>query len=128
MSHESVELGNCRVVLVRPHYAGNLGATARVMHNFGLNQLVLVDPVANPEDEEAKRLATHGEFILHTSRIVASLEQAVADCVLVVATSARRAGYFGLPLPELCDPWPRLSFLPGSAVRFRLSSARNRPG
>ncbi|HEV3144136.1 MAG TPA: RNA methyltransferase [Gemmataceae bacterium] len=88
------DLRNCRVVLVRPHYAGNLGATARVMHNFSQTELILVDPLANPKDEEAKRLATHGEFILESARIVKSLEEAVADCVLVVATSARSTSLF----------------------------------
>jgi tRNA/rRNA methyltransferase len=64
------------------------------MHNFGLATLVLVDPIANPSDEEAKRLATHGEFILHSARVFRSFEEAVADCKLVVATSARNAGVF----------------------------------
>lgn len=82
----------CRVVLVRPHYAGNVGATARAMHNFGLTRLVLVEPVADPRDAEARRLATHGEFILDHLEIVPTLGAAVADCVFVAATSARTAG------------------------------------
>jgi tRNA/rRNA methyltransferase len=82
----------CRVVLVRPHYAGNLGATARVMHNFGLSRLVLVDPIADRSSVEARRLATHGEFILDQAVIVPDLQTAVADCVLVAATSAKVAG------------------------------------
>jgi tRNA C32,U32 (ribose-2'-O)-methylase TrmJ len=46
---------NCRVVLVRPHIAANLGATARVMRNMGLSDLVLVDPVADPNDRAARQ-------------------------------------------------------------------------
>jgi len=99
------DLHNCRVVLVRPHYAGNLGATARVMHNFGLTQLVLVDGIANPIDDEARRLSTHGEFILQAARSIQNMDEAVADCVLVVATSARSAGVFrstsSLPLRQI---------------------------
>lgn len=87
-------VSNCRVVLVRTHYAGNLGATARVMHNFGLSQLLLVDPQADPNDCEARRLSTHGEFILDRARIVADLQTAVADCHLVVATSSQAEGVF----------------------------------
>lgn len=83
---------SCRVVLVRPHYAGNLGATARVMHNFGLNRLVLVDPIADRASVEARRLSTQGEFILDQAVIVPDLQTAVADCVLVAATSAKLAG------------------------------------
>jgi tRNA/rRNA methyltransferase len=82
----------CRVVLVRPHYAGNLGAAARVMHNFGLSRLVLVDPIADRASVEARRLATHGEFILDQAAIVPDLQTAVADCVLAAATSAKVAG------------------------------------
>ena len=89
-------MDNCRVVLVRPHYAGNIGATARVMRNFGLTRLVLVDPIADRMDAEARRLSTHGEAILDGAEIVPSLQVAVADCVLVVATSANSATVLGI--------------------------------
>ena len=48
-----MSLDRCRVVLVEPRIAANLGATARVMHNFGLKDLVLVAPQADPNDREA---------------------------------------------------------------------------
>lgn len=85
-------LSNCRIVLVRPHYAGNLGSTARVMRNFGLADLVLVAPYASTNDLEARRLATHGLGILDTARVVPELTDAVADCVFTLATSALTAG------------------------------------
>jgi tRNA/rRNA methyltransferase len=85
---------NCRVVLVRTQIAANLGATARVMRNMGLTDLVLVAPTADLHDEQARKLSTHGEVILDSCRIVADLADAVADCVLVVATSARLGGLF----------------------------------
>jgi tRNA/rRNA methyltransferase len=87
-------LTNCRVVLVRPQVAGNVGATARAMRNFGLTDLVLVDPVADPADREARRLSTHGESILTSARVVPDLGDAVADCSVVAATSANTAGLF----------------------------------
>jgi tRNA C32,U32 (ribose-2'-O)-methylase TrmJ len=58
-----MSLDNCRIVLVRPRVAGNLGSTARVMRNMGLSDLVLVAPEADPEDPRARRLSTHGEAI-----------------------------------------------------------------
>ena len=85
-------LANCRVVLVRPHYAGNVGATARVMRNFGLSHLVLVAPEADVTARQARQLSTHGEAILDQARVVADLGKAVADCVLVVGTSAHSGG------------------------------------
>src|SRR5437763_759602 len=107
-------LEHCRVVLVRPHIAANLGATARVMRNMGLTQLVLVAPVANPADPRARQLSTHGETILQQARCVAELGEAVADCGLVVGTSARTGGLFrrqsmGTPeeiLPPLVEVLP----------------------
>jgi tRNA/rRNA methyltransferase len=89
-----MSLQNCRVVLVRTHYPGNLGATARVMRNMGLTDLVLVDPQAGPAEREARRLSAHGEEVLERARVVADLGEAVADCVLVAATSARVGGPF----------------------------------
>lgn len=81
-----------RVVLVRPQFPGNLGATARVMHNFGCTELVLVDPRASSDDAEARRMATRGEFILEKARKVASLQQALDDCRFTVATSSNVHG------------------------------------
>ncbi len=80
---------DCRVVLVRPQFAGNIGATARIMRNMGLEHLALVAPEASLEDRQARQLSTHGEEILDRARIVADLGEAVADCLLVVGTSAR---------------------------------------
>jgi tRNA/rRNA methyltransferase len=85
-------LQRCRVVLVRPAIAANLGAAARVMRNMGLNELVLVAPEADPADRNARQLSTHGERILTRARIVSTFDEAVADCQLVVATSARIGG------------------------------------
>jgi tRNA/rRNA methyltransferase len=104
---------NCRVVLVRTEVAANIGATARVMRNMGLSDLVLVDPVADPRDRQARQLSTHGEEILNNCRVVPDLGTALADCVLVAATSARTAGpvrqLAGLPeeiMPRLLGAMP----------------------
>jgi tRNA/rRNA methyltransferase len=87
-------LENCRVVLVRPEVAGNVGSVARAMKNFGLRDLVLVAPKADPTDPEARRFSTHGEAILAEARVVPDMGAAVADCVLVAGTSARAGGLF----------------------------------
>jgi tRNA/rRNA methyltransferase len=89
-----VSLELCRIVLISTHYAGNLGATARVMCNMGLRDLVLVNPIADRLDAHALQMSTHGEPILRSARIAATFEEAVADCVVVVGTSARTGGLF----------------------------------
>jgi tRNA/rRNA methyltransferase len=111
---------NCRVVLVRPQFAGNIGATARVMRNMGLDQLVLVAPEASPDDRQARQLSTHGEELLNRARIVAELGEAVTDCVLVVGTSARGGhllrGHAGPPEAILPDLVTAMHGGPGALV------------
>ena len=85
-------LSNCRIVLVRPHYAGNLGSAARAMRNFGLSDLVLVAPYCSTDDLEARRLATHGLSVLDAARVVPDIGAALSDCVFTLATSALTAG------------------------------------
>src|SRR5258707_5745378 len=102
-----MSLRNCRVVLVRPQFAGTLGAVARVMRNLGLDDLVLVAPLADPADRQARQLSTHGEAVLDSARIVPDLDAALADCVLVVGTSARTGGLFrqqAVGMPEQIAP------------------------
>jgi tRNA/rRNA methyltransferase len=89
-----MSLSNCRIVLVRPHYAGNLGATARVMRNFGLADLVLVAPYCFATDLEARRMARGGLDILDSARTVPDLGDALADCVYSFATSSLTAGVY----------------------------------
>jgi tRNA/rRNA methyltransferase len=90
----AVPLARCRVVLVRPKIAANLGATARVMRNLGLDELVLVAPEAALDDPRGRLLATHSQDILDRARVVGELGEAVASCGLVAATSARVGGLF----------------------------------
>src|SRR5262245_29996109 len=90
----TANLSRCRVVLVRPHYAGNLGATARVMRNFGLSDLVLVAPYCFATDLEARRMARDGLSTLDSARVVPELGEALADCAYSLATSALTAGVY----------------------------------
>jgi tRNA/rRNA methyltransferase len=114
-------LERCRVVLVRTRIAANLGATARAMRNFGLSDLVLVAPEADPTDPRGRLLATHAEDLLDRARVVAELGGAVADCGLVVATSARTGGLFrrqSVGAPEVILPrlLPVLTSSPAALV------------
>ncbi len=83
---------NCKIILVRPQFAGNIGSIARVMKNMGFSQLVLVSPKANHLDDVAKKFSCQGETILHTSTQVDSIEQALVDCTYVAATSSQTKG------------------------------------
>jgi tRNA/rRNA methyltransferase len=74
-----------RVVLVQPLNDGNVGAVARAMKNFGLEELVLVRP-CNMGEEATKR-AMHGIDVLKGSRTVSSEKEALEDVDFVAATS-----------------------------------------
>lgn len=79
---------NIRVVLVNTSHTGNIGSTARAMKTMGLNELYLVDPV-QPPDGQASALAAGAGDVLANAKTVSTLSEAIADCGLVVGTSAR---------------------------------------
>lgn len=74
-----------RVVVVGPKFEGNVGAIARCMANFGVKDLVLVNPCEI--GETAMNRSKHGDYILRNARTVTSMEEAVEGCLLVVGTS-----------------------------------------
>lgn len=81
-------LDSIRIVLVNTSHTGNIGSVARAMKTMGLKELTLVDPVNKP-DSHASALAAGATDILANAQIVDTLEEAIADCELVLATSAR---------------------------------------
>ncbi|BFM15852.1 tRNA (cytosine(32)/uridine(32)-2'-O)-methyltransferase TrmJ [Maricurvus nonylphenolicus] len=86
---------NIRVVLVNTTHPGNIGGAARAMKNMGLSQLYLVDPKDYPADKAVWR-ASNAQDVLESAVVVDTLDEAIADCGLVVGTSAR----------ERRIPWP----------------------
>lgn len=86
-------LSHVRVVLVRSIRSGNVGAIARAMLNMGLSDLVLVAPACDPLDEQALGFAARAKDLLRSARIVATLPEALADCVLAFATSSKGGLY-----------------------------------
>lgn len=77
-------------MLVRPARAGNIGAVARVCDNFGVRDLRLVAPEADPLGDEARTIAYHSQAVLDRARVFESVDEAVADAEIVVGATARR--------------------------------------
>jgi len=77
-----------RVALIEPTHPGNIGAAARAMANMGLRHLTLVNPRDFP-NEQATARAAGADTVLDGATVVATLDEAVADCELVVGASAR---------------------------------------
>src|SRR6516162_6596613 len=77
------------IILVEPQLGENIGATARVMANFGLARLRLVNPRDGWPNIHAHRAASGADRILEAAALFDTLEAAIADCTLVLATTAR---------------------------------------
>ncbi len=82
---------NIRIVLVETSHPGNIGAAARAMKTMCLEELVLVNPAEFPHPDAAAR-ASGAADLLERARVTATLDEALAGCVLVAGTSARRRG------------------------------------
>ena len=73
------------VVLVGPKFQGNIGLIARLMRNFGVKDLRLVDA---PElRSQAWKRAMHGRRILEAARSFKTLDEALRDIDYVVGTT-----------------------------------------
>lgn len=81
-------LDNIRIVLVNTSHPGNIGSVARAMKTMGLTKLYLVAPKYFPH-AKADELAANAADVLEHAVRVDSLEEAVADCQLVIGTSTR---------------------------------------
>ncbi|HTX14161.1 MAG TPA: TrmJ/YjtD family RNA methyltransferase [Candidatus Baltobacteraceae bacterium] len=84
----SAEFERLRVVLVNTRNPLNIGASARAMSNFGFSNLRVVSPY-EPGFREAKS-AVGAANLLKNAEKYDSVAEAVADCTLVVATTAAR--------------------------------------
>ena len=89
-----------RIVLVETSHSGNIGAVARAMKNMGLANLWLVNPASFPDEASYARAAGASD-VLDQARVVSSLDNALADCVLVMGTSARGRK---VPWPVMAPP------------------------
>ena len=81
-------LAHFKVVLVQTSHPGNIGAVARAMKNMGMTQLRLVNPKLFPHADATAR-ASGAEDLLKTATVFNSLAEAIADCQLVLGSSAR---------------------------------------
>jgi TrmH family RNA methyltransferase len=89
------------VVLVATRNPLNIGAAARAMSNFGFSHLRLVTPY-EPAFREA-RSAVGASQLLASAEVFGSVAEAVADCTLVVGTTAVRHRDLHHPLRRLED-------------------------
>src|SRR5580692_6699642 len=80
------EMDRVVVVLVRARNPNNIGAVARAMHDFGFHHLRIVNDYTVPF--ETARSAVDASAIIASAKSFASVADAVADCTLVIGTTA----------------------------------------
>src|SRR3990167_1145093 len=95
-------LDRIRIVLVNTSHPGNIGSAARAMKTMGLTELYFVNPHQFPSNK-ADEMSSGAHDVLKQAVVVDTLEEAVADCTLVIGASAR----------VRTIPWP---FLPPRAM------------
>lgn len=96
VEHENFK--RIRIVMVNTSHPGNIGGAARAMKNMGLCELYLVEPKEYPAEKAVWR-ASSALDVLDAAVVVDTLDEAIADCSLVIGTSAR----------ERRIPWPMLT-------------------
>ena len=101
-----------RFVLVEPDHPGNIGGAARALKNMGFSDLALVRPRRFPDPQATWRAAAAAD-VLDAAGVFDSLDDAIADRVLVAGASAR----------ERSVPWPTRT-----AAEFAAQVAGEPPG
>ena len=79
---------------MEPEHEGNIGAIARLMMNFEVHELFLVNPMV-PLGEETRTYAVHAQEIITKAVIVKDLDSALVGVNYIIGTtaiSAKRSG------------------------------------
>lgn len=118
-------LSNFKVVLVETSHPGNIGAVARAMKNMGMGQLRLVTPKLFPHADATAR-ASGADDVLRQACVYASLQEAIADCQIVLGASARdrTISWPNITARECAEKW----VLGGSKENIALVFGRENSG
>lgn len=89
------------IAVSRIQNPGNLGAIARVMKNFGLKELCLINPECNYLGQEAKNRAKHAQDILEDAKIISSITELKNKFDTIIATTSKLGTDYNLPRSAL---------------------------
>ena len=78
------------IVLVRPQLGQNIGKAARAMLNFGLTEMRLVAPRDGWPNPDAGPSASGADVVLERAKVFPAVQDAIADCSAVYASTVRR--------------------------------------
>jgi tRNA/rRNA methyltransferase len=112
------------IVLVRPQLGQNIGKAARAMLNFGLTDLRLVAPRDGWPNPDAGPAASGADSVIRQARLFDTVQEAVADCSTVFASTVRRRD---LVMPVVA-PEEMAERISGSAERSAILFGPERSG
>jgi len=112
------------IVLVRPQLGQNIGKAARAMLNFGLTEMRLVAPRDGWPNPEAGPAASGADVVLEEARVFPTVQEAIADCSLIFASTVRRRD---LVMPVV-GPVEMADSIVGSAARSAILFGPERSG
>ena len=87
------------VILLEPMIAGNVGAVARAMKNFGFKNLVLINPHCSHLGADARNRAKHSQDVLESAEVTDFF--VVDDYDYLIATTARVGTDYNIPRSPL---------------------------
>jgi tRNA/rRNA methyltransferase len=112
------------IVLVRPQLGQNIGKAARAMLNFGLTEMRLVAPRDGWPNPDAGPAASGADVVLERARVFDTVQDAIADCPAVYASTVRRRD---LVMPVL-TPEEMADQITGSPERSAILFGAERSG
>lgn len=91
-SSDRIHRDHITIVLQRPRFPENIGASARAMRNMGIRRMIVVEP-ENYDLSRVLKMATHvAADVVQNIQIAANLREALASFQVVVGTTARLGG------------------------------------
>ncbi len=78
------------IILVRPQLPENIGMVARVMNNFSLNELIIVNPRDDWFNDKSINSAKKADKIISKAKVYSTLSDALKKFTYVVATTNRK--------------------------------------
>ena len=75
------------IALIKPQMGENIGAAARAMANFGLSELIIVNPRDGWPNEKATAVSAGATWILDNAKICATTADATQEKTIIFATS-----------------------------------------
>lgn len=89
MEKDRLVASDLTIILVEPQLGWNIGSVARVMLNYGLTDLRLVNPRDGWPNPDSEATAAGADVVLERAQVYPTLMEAMADLNIVYAATVR---------------------------------------